>query len=126
MMLAEIAGPLVQDLLDPEATGTDFALWFVRGAKQLNGMYTGGYGVRAHAEVVAMGKEKLLGMAKMFPPLWAQIEPVGGERINAFLDEFLAFDDEAYEPEGDQADAGPQAVPPKRRAKKGAKKGEGA
>lgn len=126
MMLAEIAGPLVQHLLDPEATGTDFALWFVRGNKQLNGAYSGGYGVRAHSDVVTMGKEKLLGMAKMFPPLWAQIEPVGAERIDAFLDEFLAFDDEAYEPPDDDEPpepnaAGPQAVPRKR----GAKKGEG-
>jgi len=115
-LLAEISKPLIEHLRNPELNGEDFAVWFVDGVEGLGG----GYGIRLRNEIASMGKEKLLGMAKMFPPLWAQIEPAGEERINSFMDEFLSWQPGADEDEPPEPNAaGPQPVAPRRRAKKG-------
>ena len=101
-LLSEITPPLITALTNPDISGADFAEWFIDGEKNLAGQWTGGYGIRVHDTVKLLGKEGILAAARNFPALWAQLEPLGMDRINTFLDEFLSWppppDDTPEEP----------------------------
>jgi hypothetical protein len=87
-LVSQIATPLLNHLADSSLTGAQFAEWFI-----------GGYGEEIFRQVQQFGpflEKALFG----FPPLATRLEAIPKERLDKFIQEFLAFDPESmYEPE---------------------------
>lgn len=118
-MLNAITPALLSHLRDPKLTGEDFADWFINGIQGVPPPACGGYGTMAYQQVTSIGKDQLLATIRAYPALWAQIAPVGEERINQFLEEFFTWDSDDDVPDEPPLTPGiPQIVKPEKKNRK--------
>jgi hypothetical protein len=108
-MIEALTPTLAAQLRDPNFTGAHFADWFVNGIPGVAPPACGGFGNMTYQQVLAVGKENLLGLLKGLPVVWNQIAPAGEERINEFLDEFFMWD--GSDPDGDEPPEDPAPQP---------------
>lgn len=94
-LLTSISIPLQGHLSSPDATGTDFADWFI-----------GGFGESTYNQIVEFGVDNVVGALYSFQPTLQAIQQFPTEKVQGFVAEFLnpKFEDqeEGEEPESEK------------------------